>query len=139
MAKTLNPVDFARELPTSTLRWAQSLHKIVNGGVDMGVPTKKDATGNYNTFSQGNASGVLVRIGAHGSTGNKLTWAAGAGTPVTIQHGLVDSQNQPRQPIGVHLVASDKDLRVWQPTTPTTESIFLAPSDPTANATVYVF
>lgn len=139
MAKTLNPVDFALELPSKTLRWAQSLHKIINGGVDMGVPTQKDNTGNYNTFSQGNTSGVLIRIGAHGSSGNAITWGAAAGTPVTIQHGLVDSRNQPRQPIGVHLVSSDNDLRIWQPTTPDTTDIFLAPSDPSVNATVYVF
>lgn len=138
MAKTLNPVDFARELATNTMRWAQSVHKILNGAVDMGVPTQKDATGNYNTFSQGNASGVLIRIGANGSSGNTIIWAAAA-APITIQHGLVDSMNQPRQPIGVHLVNSDKDLRVWQPTAPTTANIFLAPSDNTANATVYVF
>lgn len=138
MAKTLNPVDFARELPTATMRWAQSLHKIVNGGVDMGVPTQKDNTGNYNTFTQGNTSGVLIRIGAHGSSGNAITWGVVA-TAIPIQHGLVDSKNQPRQPVGVHLVNSDKDLRVWMPTAPNTVDIFLAPSDATANATVYVF
>jgi hypothetical protein len=93
MAKTLNPVDFARELPANTLRWAQSLHKVLNGAVDMGVPTAKDPTGNYNTFSQGNGSGILIRIGAHGSSGNNVTWGTTA-TPVTININLLTAQEK---------------------------------------------
>jgi hypothetical protein len=131
MAKTQNPVSAG--VVGETLRWAQSVHKILNGAVDMGVPTgSKDSTGNYSEFSQGNGSGVLIRIGASGSVGVANKWTT-TGTAITINHGLQ------RQPIGVHLVNSDKQLQIWQPTTPTTVSIFLAPSDATANATVYVF
>lgn len=136
MAKTLNPVSTG--LTGETLRWAQSAHKILNGAIDMGIPTEKDTTGNYNEFSQGNTSGVLIRIGAHGTIGNVYVWGTSS-VAITINHGLVNSANKPRQPIGVHLVNSDKALQIWQPTTATTTSVFLAPSDASANATVYIF
>ena len=130
MAKTQNPVSAG--VSGDTLRWAQSVHQTLNGAVDMGVPTgAKDSTGNYSKFSQGNTSGELIRIGAASST-QAVKWTT-SNTAITIKHGLQ------RQPIGVHLVNSDKALQIWQPTTATTTSIFLAPSDATANATIYVF
>jgi hypothetical protein len=129
MAKTQNPVSAG--VSGDTLRWAQSVHQTLNGNVDMGIPTGKDATGNWSEFGQGNSSGVLIRIGAASSTqANKWTTT---GTAIAVNHGLQ------RQPIGVHLVNSDKQLQVWQPTTATATYIYLAPSDATVNATVYVF
>lgn len=138
MAKTLNPVDFALGMPSALLKWAQSIHKTINGSIDQGVPNGKDSTGNYNSFSDGNSSGVLIRIGASGTSDNKYSWTT-SNTPITINHGLFDSQGQPRQPIGVRLESSTKALSVYQPTTATTTEIFLSPTDATSYATVYVY
>jgi hypothetical protein len=132
MAKTLNPVDFARGMPAQLLQWAQSVHKQINGSLSMGEPIGKDSTGNYNAFNQGNTSGVLIRIGASGTSGNSYAWTT-TGTGISINHGLL------KQPIGFHLVNSDKSLNIWQTVTPDVNTITLAPSDATANATVYVF
>jgi hypothetical protein len=97
----------------------------------MGTPTSKDLTGQYNEFQKGNGSGVLIRIGATGSTGNAYTWPSSGN--LVINHGLL------RQPIGCHIVSSDKQLTHCQPVAPDENNITLLPSDPTANATIYVF
>jgi len=132
MSKTLNPVDFALGMPAALLRWAQSVHDTVNNKLDFGTPLTQDSTGNFNTFAPGNNNGVLIRIGASGGSGNKYNWTTST-APVAILHGLG------RQPIGAHLVSSDKALTIWLPTTPTTTTLSIAPSDATANATIYVF
>lgn len=136
--KSLNPQDFALGLPAGQLRWALSEHKVIQGGIDMGIPQSKDSTGNYNTFDQGNTNGVLVRVGASGSSDNKNAWTT-SNTQIAINHGLTDSNGQPRQPVGVHLVNSNKQLTIWQPTTPDTTNVYVAPSDATAYATLYIF
>jgi len=133
MSQSLNPVDFAMGMPRALLQWAQSLHKTVNGQIEMGLPIGKDATGNYSQFSPSNTSGTLIRIGASGgASGNSNNWSTSS-TGIVINHGLL------KQPIGCHLVSSDKQLVIWQTQTPNSQNIYLAPSDATANATVYVF
>src|SRR5271157_2732538 len=126
-----DPNTFAHTLPEAHRQWTQTVQQTLSGNVDMGTPTSKDSTGQYNVFQKGNGSGVLIRIGAHGSTGNTYTWPASGN--LVINHGLL------RQPVGCHLVSSDKQLTFCQPTTPDSNSITLTPSDPTSNATVYVF
>ncbi len=138
MARSVNPVDMAMGLPRQQLQWAQSVHNVVNGGLDQGVPTGKDATGNYNTFTQGNANGQLVRVGASGSTGNQYTWSS-SNAPITINHALVDSNGNPRQPIGVHVVNKSKSMDVYMPVAPGTTSVTVSPTDATAHATLYIF
>jgi hypothetical protein len=130
--KTFDPSVLAATVERLHLQWVQSIHKTVNGNLDMGVPQTKDSTGNYNTFIKGNNSGVLIRIGAHLSTDNTYAWA-GVGVGIPINHGLR------RQPIGCHLVSSNKDLRIWQPSLATVDTITLAPSDNTSYATIYIF
>jgi hypothetical protein len=129
--KPYDPNSFAHELPMNHRQWTQSIQQTLVGNVDMGTPTSKDATGQFNKFDKGNGSGILIRIGAAGSTGNKYTWPATGN--LIINHGLL------RQPVGCHLVNSDKQLTFCQPTVPDENSITLTPSDPTSNATVYVF
>jgi len=126
-----DPNTFAHKLEAQHRQWVQSAQQTLTGGVDMGTPSSKDSTGQYNKFDKGNGSGNLIRIGATGSTGNDYTWPSAG--PLVINHKLL------RQPIGCHIVSSDKDLRVWQPSAPDKDSITLTPSDHTANATVYVF
>jgi hypothetical protein len=126
-----DPNTFTHGLPVNHRQWIQSVQQVLNGSVDMGSPTSVDSTGQYNEFERGNTSGVLFRIGATGSIDNALAWPATG--YLTLNHGLQ------RQPIGCHLVSSDKQLSIWQPEAPNATDIFLTPSDPTANATVYVF
>ena len=138
MPKTLNPVDFALGLPAAQMRWAQSMHQVINGGISFGNPTGKDSTGNYSEFSQDNTNGVLIRVGASGSTGTKYKWTT-SNTPIAINHGLVDLAGNPRQPIGVHVVNKNKTVDVYMPTTPSTTVAEVAPTDATASVTLYFF
>jgi hypothetical protein len=126
-----DPNTFAHTLPVLHRQWVQSVQDSLNGSIDMGTPTSKDSTGQYNEFKQGNGSGILIRIGAAGTAGNKYSWPSTGS--LTVNHGLQ------RQPVGCHLVSSDKQLSVWQPSTPDATNIILESSDPTVNATVYVF
>ena len=126
-----DPNTFAHTLPAAHRQFVQSVQETLTGNVDMGTPTSKDSTGQYNKFDQGNGSGKLIRIGAFGTTGNDYTWPASGN--LVINHGLL------RQPIGCHVVSSDGHLTVAQPTAPDDNSIILNPSDNTVNTTVYVF
>jgi hypothetical protein len=136
--KTLDPSNFALGLPSGQLKWAQSQHGAVNGQLDLGVPQSKDSSGNFNTFKDGNSNGILIRVSPNGGIDNENSWGA-INTAIPINHGLLDQNRNPRQPVGVHLVSSDKALSIWQPTTPDTKNVYVAPSDPTAYATLYVF
>ena len=131
MPQSVNPVG-----PTQ-LQWSQSVHKTLNGGVDMGVPIGKDSNGVYNQFNTGNSTGVLIRIGAAASS-EPYKWTV-ANVGVSLNHALVDQNGTPRQPIGFKIVDKDKAMDVYRVGTPTTTNIILAPTDPTANVTVYVF
>jgi hypothetical protein len=137
MSRSVNPVDMAQGLPRQQLQWAQSVDSVVNGSIDMGtiVPGSGsiDATGTPANFQRGNGSGILIRVGASGSNnGPKYNWTT-SGTGVVINHQLQ------RQPIGFHVVDSDKPLTVHRTVVSDTNQITLAPSDATANATVYIF
>jgi hypothetical protein len=132
MAKSINPVDHCLGMPRQQLQWAQTVHTVLNGGVSLGVPTSKNLAGVYNNFNQDTSDGVLIRIGASGTTEQKYTWTA-SNVGVVINHELQ------RQPIGFHVVDSDKDVRIYRTTTPNTNQITLAPTDATANVTLYIF
>ena len=126
-----DPNTFAHKLDNSHRQWVQSAQQVLTGNIDMGTPNSKDATGQYNKFDKGNGSGNLIRIGATGTTDNDYTWPASGS--LVINHKLL------RQPIGAHVVSSDKDLRIWQPSAPDENLITITPSDNTVKATVYVF
>lgn len=130
--KTLNPVDFAMGMPRQLLQWAQSVHKVCAGGVNFGNPTSKNLAGVYNNFDKDTMDGVLIRIGASGTTEQKYVWTV-SGTGIVINHGLL------KQPIGFKIVDKDKTVDVWRTVTPDENQITLAPSDATANVTVYIF
>lgn len=131
MTKSLNPQHMQARISAEHLRWAQSVHKTLSGGVDMGVPTKKDSAGVYNTFGVGNSSGVLIRVGASAST-EPVKWTA-SNVGIPIKHGLG------RQPIGFKIVDKDKQVDVYRTVAPTDTTITLAPTDATANVTLYIF
>lgn len=97
----------------------------------MGVPTGTDSTGVYNTFDTGNSSGVLLRVGASTSS-EAIKWTT-TGTSIAISHGLG------RQPIGFKIVDKDKPVDVSRTAPPTSTIINLAPTDATANVTLYIF
>lgn len=130
MPKILNSQHFQAKITPEHLRWTQSVTKTLNAGVDMGVPTGKNAAGVYNTFEQGNGDGVLIRIGATGSS-EALSWPATGS--LVINHGLG------RQPIGFKIVDKDKPVDVSRTATPTVTTISLLPTDHTANVTIYIF
>jgi hypothetical protein len=132
MAKTINPVDMSMQLSKEHLRWAQSVHTQINGGLDLGRPISKDATGTYNQFDQGNGNGVLIRIGAAGTSNGKYIWGA-SNAPIVINHGLG------RQPVGYHIVDMDKNVTIYRTVAADATQITLAPTDASANTTVYVF
>ncbi|HEY4799152.1 MAG TPA: hypothetical protein VII99_08775 [Bacteroidia bacterium] len=128
--KTLNPQHMQARITTEHLRWAQSVHKALDGGVDMGVPTGKNSAGVYNTFDTGNSSGVLIRVGAVGST-EKYSWSSSS--TVDIKHNLA------RQPIGFKIVDKDNTVDVWRTALPTATDIQLKTSSNMVNVTLYIF
>ena len=138
MTASKNPVDWALGMPRQQQEWAISVHKTLNGLVDQGVPVSKDSTGNFSEFTTGNTSGVLIRVGASGASGYKYNWTA-SNTPITINHGLLDSNGQPRQPIGVHIVNKNKAMDVYMPTSPNDQTAQVSPTDATATVTLYFF
>lgn len=139
MAKTYNPTSLVHQVTNEMRTWVQSVHKILNGAVDMGVPIKQAPAGGvngkvYTQFQQGNSSGVLIRVAANGvsGTGAPYNWA-GINVGIAIIHGLL------RQPIGFKVVDKDKTVDVYRTAAPTTTTITLAPTDNTASVTVYIF
>jgi hypothetical protein len=138
MGRTFNPGTLAQGLPRDQYQWAQSLDQNINGQLDLGsIATDKpgaiDSTGTPANFNKGNGSGVLIRIGASGSkNGPQFNWTT-SNTGVVINHGLG------RQPIGFHLSDSDKQVQVYRVGTSNAQTITLAPTDATANTTVYIF
>ncbi len=138
MPRSLSPIDWMLGMPGQVQKWAQSIHQIVNGGIALGQPISKNLAGVYNQFSTDNTAGTLIRIGASGTTEQQYVWTT-SNTPILINHNLVDMQNNPRQPMGFHVVDSDGDVRVYRTVTPTTTQISLAPTDATKNVTLYIF
>jgi hypothetical protein len=130
--KIVNPQIAYKDLPIAQQKFVQSVHKAMTGSMDIGVPVSKNLAGVWNGFTQGNGDGVLVRVGANGTTEQQYTWGA-SNAGISINHALG------RQPIGFHVVDSDKDLRVYRTTTPDNSTISLAPTDNTVNATIYIF
>ena len=112
------------------LRWAQSVDVVLGGNVDMGVPTGKNSAGIYNTFSAGNSSGVLIRVGASTSS-EAVKWDSSGN--LTLNHALG------RQPIGFKIVDKDGTVDVWRTAVPTDQQITLKSSSPSTNVTLYVF
>ena len=133
MSRSTNPVDAAIGLPRQQLQLAQSVNKVLNGNIDFGSTISLDSTGTPASFNSGNMKSVLIRVGASGSNnGPVYNWST-SGTGVVINHGLF------KQPIGFHVVDSDKPLTVHRTVVADATQITLAPSDATANATIHIF
>jgi len=138
--RPLNPQNLVTIIPPEQLKVAQSVHQILSGNIDMGVavgnaPASAGVNaGVYTKFQQGNSSGVLIRIAAHGVTGTgaPYNWTTN-NTGVKINHGLL------RQPIGFKIVDKDKTVDIYRTVAPDKNQITLAPTDATASVTVYVF
>jgi hypothetical protein len=139
MAKTYNPSSFQASLPEQQKIWVQSVHKNINGNLDLGTPTGQQAhdasvnAGVFTKFDKGNGSGILVRVAANGlaNTGAAYNWPSSGS--LTINHGLG------RQPIGFHVVDNDKTVNVFRTAAPTATHITVQPTDPTASVTLYIF
>jgi hypothetical protein len=132
MAKNISSADFTRGLPPAHRVWTQSVDQVLQGGVTLGQGVGKNNVGVYNEFTKDTSSGVLIRIGANGTTEQKYTWGA-VNAPITINHGLL------RQPIGFHVVDIDGAGQVYRTATPDQDTIMLAPTDNTKNVTLYIF
>ena len=131
MPKSLDPQTVDKDHSSEQQRWARSLHETVNGGIDIGTPTGQDSNGVYNEFSQGNQTGVLIRVGAAGSS-EPIQWVT-ANVGVAINHKLL------RKPIGFKIVDKDKTVDIYRTAPPTENTITLASTDATVNVTIYVF
>lgn len=140
MPKTVNPSGFAHQLTPQNRQWVQSVHKALNAGIDMGVPTGTNAAttgtnaGVYTQFKQGNGSGVLVRVqgNSDNESGVEYKWQPGSAT-TTIKHKLG------RKPIGFHVVDMDQDVRVYRTEPPTEDTITLNCTNHNASVTLYIF
>jgi hypothetical protein len=132
MPKSVSSVDFTQGSSIQHRKWTQSVDNALQGGVTLGIGVGKNNAGVYNEFTKDTSSGVLIRIGANGSTEQKYTWGA-ANAPIVINHGLF------RQPIGFHVVDIDGAGQVYRTATPDSDTISLAPTDNTKNVTVYIF
>jgi len=128
--KNISSQHMQAKITPEHLRWAQSVDKTLQGGIDMGTPTGKNSAGVYNTFDVGNSSGVLIRVGSNTSS-EAVKWD-GTGA-VTINHGLK------KQPIGFKIVDKDATVDVWRTAVPTVDVISLKSSSATVNVTLYIF
>lgn len=126
----INPSNINFNKHDGALRNAQSVFKVLNGGVQEAQPTSTDTLGVYNRFEADNGSGVMLRIGASGST-EPIKWVA-SNVGLVINHGLH------RQPIGFQLWDKDKTCDVYRTAVPTIDTITLACTDATVNVTVYI-
>lgn len=125
------PIDPQRNLieDRGILHWAQSVYRAMFAGLSLGQPDGTNAAGVYNKFKQDNMNGVLIRIGA----GETYDWPA-ANVGIPINHGLL------RQPIGFIVCDIDASGSIYRSSTPpTADTIVLACTNATANATVYIF
>ena len=128
--RNLSSQHMQAKITPQHLKWAQSVDKVLSAGIDMGEATGVDSSGVYNTFKQSNSTGVLIRVGANGST-EPVQWdSSGA---VTVNHALN------RQPIGFKLVDKDGAVDVYRTAVPTDTQIQLQTTDKTINTTVYIF
>lgn len=139
MGKTYNPSSMLSDLSLKNRQWVQSVHEALNGSIDMGAPTGNQPldssvnAGVYNQFEKSNGSGVLIRVDANGSTGTgaSYTWPASGGLAIVHELG--------RQPIGFHVVDSDKAVQVFRTAAPNNSLIQVSPTDITASVTLYIF
>lgn len=133
--KAINPTIENLGHPQSALRQAQSVYKAINQGIEIATPSGQDSSGIYNKFEPGNQAGVMIRIGATGTTEQQYTWPNVAGNPLKINHGLL------KQPIGFHVVDIDGSANIYRYKANPLDSnyISLATSDPSVNVTVFIF
>jgi hypothetical protein len=113
------------------LRWAQSIFKSMFGNIALAEGNTTDSNGIYTTFNVDNGNGIMMRVGASGSS-LRNKWDAGT-SQVTLNHALG------RQPIGFIVCDIDKNAVIWRVNPPTSGIMQLEISDNTANATVYIF
>jgi hypothetical protein len=128
--QAINPSQSFINNPKGLLRHLQSVFKVLNAGIAEAQPTGTDKTGVYNKFSADNGNGVMLRIGANNSS-EPIRWSS-PGSPTVVNHGLG------RQPIGFRIYDKDKTCDVFRTGTPTSNTISLTCTDPSANCTVYI-
>lgn len=133
--KSINPSVKDFNSPRNLVRVAQSVYKVLTGGVEIANPLSTDLSGIYNQFAPANQSGVMLRIGANGTTEQQYTWPATAGDPLVINHTLL------KQPLGFHVTDIDQPAKVYRVNGATLDSnvISLATDTPSCNATVFIF
>lgn len=133
--KPINPTLDNIKTPQSALRQAQSTYKALNNGLELAVPVGQDSTGAYSKFEPGNSSGIMIRIGAFGSTNGQYQWPSAPNTALVINHGLL------KQPLGFHVTDVDGNATVYRVSGATLDfnHISLAITDTSVNATVFIF
>lgn len=133
--KIINPSRSTFSNLSGALRHAQSVYKALTGGLELATPMGTDSSGIYNQFTQANHNGVMIRIYAHGTPNQSLTWPLAANTPLVINHGLL------KQPLGFHITDIDAAAKVYRVSGATLDmnNISLATDTPSVNATVFIF
>lgn len=129
--QAINP-SVANHKRDNGLRTAQSVQKVLNGGIAEATPLSTNAAGIYNTFAPDNGNGTTLRIGANGGS-ESYNWPSAPNTGLTIYHGLG------RQPIGFRVHDIDGNANIYRTIAPDENQITLATTDQTVNATVYIF
>lgn len=139
MTVKYNPTSFVSQLTSQHRQWVQGVHKALAGGINLGVGVGTNPLsggindGVYTKFEKGNSSGTLVRISAAGVSGTGASYEWPSSGSLVINHTLG------RQPVGFHLVDSDKDVRIFRTSPPTSTTLNLQPTDRTASVTLYIF
>ncbi len=140
MTQSLNPEHMVAGLPAAQSRWALSVHKAINGGIDQAIPTAQEPdsaginAGVYSQFQQGNMKNQLVRIAASGvsNTNASYKWTT-SNTGIVINHTLG------RLPIGFKIVDKDGTVDVYRTAASTDTTITVAPTDATVSVTLEIF
>lgn len=120
--------------PQSSLRQSQSVYKSLSGGIELAIPTGQNSAGVYNKFDKANHAGVMIRIGASGTSEQTYKWP-GADAPLQINHGLL------KQPLGFYVTDIDGAANIYRyKSAPlNANTISLATTDPSVNVTVFIF
>lgn len=115
---------------TKVTQWAQSVYRTLNRGISLALGKNSDSSGVFNTFDITNGDGIMVRIGATGSS-EPITWDGSAQATIALLLG--------RKPTGWILCDIDKSATIWRTVPPTPTQLILQTSDVTCSITVWIF
>lgn len=127
----INPAKLQLTNPQQLGRWAQSVFASLKTGIMLAEGNVTDSNNVFNTFNADNGNGIMIRVGATGSSlPNK--WNAGT-SQVVLDHALM------RLPVGFIVCDLDANAVIWRAANSTTSNMTLQTNNTAVNATVYIF